>query len=65
MLIRCTDSAFEFFERLGPVPPQPAWCGMASAMRSSKAAASSAVFPSREWPVTAILDLSSSGTVTR
>ena len=52
VLIRLTDSPI--LPRLGAVPPQPAWCGMARAMRSSKAAASRAVLPSREWPTTAM-----------
>ena len=65
VLIRRTVSAFESSCRLGPVPPQPAWFGITTAIRSSNAPASSAVLPSREWPTMMIRAASMSGSVTR
>ncbi len=51
--------------RLGPVPPDPAWHGIAIAILSSKAVASSAVFPLRECPTAAIRRESMARSVTR
>ena len=60
VLIRLTDSARVSLVRLGAVPPQPACSGITIAIRSSKAPASRAVLPFREWPTTAIRAASTS-----
>ena len=54
-----------FATRFGAVPPHPAWSGIDMAIRSSKAPASSAVFPRREWPTAMSRLPSTSGRVSR